>query len=77
MLEMKIPQLVLDIIMLCVSTPSMRIIWNGELTNAFHPARGIRQGDAFSSYLFVMCMERLNHLIEEAVNGGSFEASML
>lgn len=51
----------------CVAGPSMRLLWNGEKTEPFKPARGLRQGDPLSPYLFVLCMERLCHLIEDAV----------
>lgn len=51
----------------CVSGPSMSILWNGEKTESFKPLRGLRQGDLLSPYLFVLCMERLCHLIDEAV----------
>lgn len=54
-------------IMECVSGPSMSILWNGEKTESFKPLRGLRQGDLLSPYLFVLCMERLCHLIDEAV----------
>ncbi|GJT44054.1 retrovirus-related pol polyprotein LINE-1 [Tanacetum coccineum] len=59
--------------MLCVTTPSMKILWNGEPTDAFRPSRGIRQGDPLSPYLFVMCMERFNHVIKEAVERGQWK----
>ncbi|XP_019158270.1 PREDICTED: uncharacterized protein LOC109154983 [Ipomoea nil] len=51
------------IIMSCVSTSRLAIIWNGERLEYFRPERGIRQGDAMSPAIFVLCMERLSHLI--------------
>ena len=54
-------------IMDCVSGPSMSILWNGEKSESFKPARGLRQGDPLSPYLFVLSMERLCHCIEGAV----------
>ncbi|KAG7555110.1 Reverse transcriptase domain [Arabidopsis suecica] len=54
--------------MQCVSGPSMSLLWNGEKTEAFTPSRGLRQGDPLSPYLFVMCLERLCHLIEMSVD---------
>nr|KYP62280.1 hypothetical protein KK1_016807 [Cajanus cajan] len=46
----------------------MQVIWNGEALQSFKPSRGIRQGDPLSMYIFVLCMERLFHLIDIAVN---------
>lgn len=57
----------------CVSGPSMSILWNGEKTESFKPARGLGQGDPLSPYLFVLCMERLCHLIDEAVENGRWK----
>lgn len=42
----------------CVSSSSIKMLWNGEALEEFYPTRGIRQGDPLSSYLFVLCMER-------------------
>ncbi|CAA7028167.1 unnamed protein product [Microthlaspi erraticum] len=52
-----------------VTGPAMHVLWNGEKTEAFTPSRGLRQGDPLSPYLFVLCMERLCHLIEESIAG--------
>lgn len=54
----------------CVSEPSMRLLWNSELTYLFTPARGLRQGENLSPYLFVLCLERLCHQIDIVVGQG-------
>lgn len=59
-----------NFIMFIVRTPTFSIIWNGKLSNFFSPQRGIRQGDPLSPYLFVLCLEKLSHLIENAMNMG-------
>lgn len=67
LLQMNIPLLLVNIIMECVTTSSLKVLWNGEPSDSFKPTRGIRQGDPLSPYLFVMCMERLYQTIEEAI----------
>jgi len=43
-------------------------VWIGEKTDCFVPTRGIRQGDSLSPYLFVICMEKLFHIIADQVD---------
>ncbi|WCJ29423.1 LINE-1 retrotransposable element ORF2 protein [Euphorbia peplus] len=63
-----LPRSLIEVIMTCVSTSHLRILWNGEPTHGFTPSRGLRQGDPLSPYLFVLCMERLNQLIIDSIN---------
>ena len=55
----------------------MEVVWNGKNLEWFLCSRGIRQGDAISPYLFVLCMERLNHVIYEAVENGAWKPIQL
>ena len=50
---------------------SYSIIINGEAHGSIVPSRGLRQGDPFSSYLFLLCMEAFSTLIEEANNNNA------
>lgn len=67
LLQMNLPILLVETIMECVCSASMRVLWNGEPSASFKPSQGIRQGGPLSPYLFVMCMERLYQRIEEAI----------
>lgn len=58
----------IELIMSCVSSVSTAILWNGEPLTEFSPQRGLRQGNPLSPYLFVLCMQRLSHLINIKVH---------
>ena len=45
---------------------------NGELAGYFQSRRGLRQGCSLSPYLFVVCMNVLSRLLDEAVVNGKF-----
>jgi hypothetical protein len=68
LIDVGLPEKMIDIIWHCVSSLKMKVLWNGEALQEFQPGRGIRQGDPLSPYLFVLCIERLFHLIGIAVN---------
>ena len=73
LLELRLPQTMVDVVMNCIESAKLSILWNGEPMEYFHPSRGIRQGDPLSPYLYVLCMERLSHLIDREVRLGGWK----
>ncbi|XP_074313591.1 uncharacterized protein LOC141648774 [Silene latifolia] len=71
--DMSIPILLRDTIMECVTSPRMQVLWNGEPTEQFLPSRGVRQSDPLSSYLFVMCLEKLQQAIDVEFRAGKWQ----
>ena len=64
-------------IMECIRSVTYSILVNGEPKGHIIPSRGIRQGDPLSPYLFLLCSEGLNGLIQHAVDGGQIEGFSL
>lgn len=54
------------LILHCISSAQLSLIWNGKVLPSFQPSHGLRQGDPLSPYLFVLCMETLAHRIQQA-----------
>lgn len=61
--EMALPQQLISLIMHCVTSTSLTILWNGNKVESFQPLNGLHQGDPLLPLLFVICMEKLSHLM--------------
>ena len=66
------PPKISKLIMSYVSSSSTSILINGGALERFEPSRGIRHGDPLSSYLFILCMEYLGHLIKQKCVAGDW-----
>lgn len=57
-------------IMLCVTTISYSVSFNGSQVRPIISKRGLRQGDPLSPYLFLICVEGLSLSLRDAANDG-------
>ncbi|KAL0890312.1 hypothetical protein Bca101_014295 [Brassica carinata] len=58
-------------ISLCITSASFSVQVNGDLAGYFQSKRGLRQGCSLSPYLFVLCMNVLSRMIDEAAVRGA------
>lgn len=61
----KFPTNLIALIMSCVTSSSISVLFNGGALDPFLPSRGIWQGYPLSPYLFILCMEILGAFITE------------
>ena len=61
----------------CVNTVSYSILVNGEPKGNIYPTRGIRQGNPLSPYLFLLCSEGLNRMLQQAATNKSINGYSL
>ena len=67
----------ITLMMICVETVSYSMLVNGEPHEVFRTTRGIRQGDPFSPFLFLLCTMGLHNLISKAEREGSIHSFAL
>lgn len=56
--------------MLCVTTVTYNVCFNGYSVGPISPQRGLRQGDPLSPYLFLLCVEGLSSSLRQAAENG-------
>lgn len=59
-----------DMVMWCVFTVRYSMRVNDQIVGPIIPKRGLRQGDSLSPYLFIICVEGLSILIQDAERKG-------
>jgi len=73
LMEFDFPDITVRLIMFCIRSTNLTLLWNGSKLPSFAPARGLCQGDPLSPYLFVICMEKLSCLIAEMVEDNKWK----
>lgn len=58
----------------CTQSNELQLLWNGVNAGSIKPIRGIGQEDPLSLYLFVLCIERLSHMILDAIHEGNWKS---
>ena len=63
---------IIELIMTCISSSSISLLWNREVSASFRLSRGIRKGDPLSLYLFILCLNHLSLSLNQALHTKRF-----
>lgn len=69
---MELPPIFLTRLHTCVTAPSFMVGFNGTVQCYFRSTRGLRQGDLYPFYLFVVAMDCLSRMLDKAAEDGKF-----
>lgn len=69
---LRVPRHIIDVIWACMGLAFMSVNWEERASQSFSPTRGLWQGDPMSLLLFIIAIERLSHLVSDAVHDASW-----